>query len=315
MKQFLILSGEDLKLAKEEALAIAETEKYQQDKNILIFEIKNNLQRLAFTKQIFQHLFSCNIKDLEDNIKKFDWQKIYKKNFCVRIKGKTNLKEKDLASLIWKKIKKPKVDLENPKTNIYFFITEKNVHCGLLLYENKESFQERRPHLREGFHPTSIQPKLARALVNLSKVKKGEILLDPFVGTGGILIEAGLLGCKLIGRDVSQKMIDRTKINLKKYKLKSDLKIGDALKLDLKADAVVTDLPYGKGSYHIQELNYLYREFLKKAYNLLKPNKYLVAVFPKSVKSKTKLKILKEIKIYIHSSLTRHIIIAKKTSK
>lgn len=315
MKLILLLSGENLELAKEEALAIAETRKYEQNKKILILDTKNNLQRLAFTKQIFQHLFSCKTKDLEKKIKKFDWQKIYQKNFCVRIKGKTKFKEKDLASLIWKKLEKPKVDLENPKINIYFLIIEENVHCGLLFYENKERFQERRPHLREGFHPTSIQPKLARAIVNLSKIKKGQTLLDPFCGTGGILIEAGLMGCKLKGNDINKKMLERTKINLNSFRLKVELTQKDALQLKTKVDAIVTDLPYGKGSYHNINLDELYKKFLGKSYNLLKPNKYLVAVFPQKIKIKTKLKIIKELDFYTHSSLTRHIIIARRLRK
>lgn len=315
MKLIILLSGENLQIAKEEALAIAETKKYKQDRNILILETKNNLQRLAFTKQIFQHLFSCKTEDLEKEIKKFDWQKIYKKNFCVRIKGRIKLKEKDLASLIWGKLKKPKVNLENPKTNIYFLITEKNIHCGLLLYENKEKFQERRPHLRKETHPTSIQPKLARALVNLSRVKKGQTLLDPFCGTGGILIEAGLIGCELKGNDINKKMIEKTKTNLKTFNLKAELTQKDALELKTNADAIVTDLPYGRGSYHNINLNELYKKFLEKAYTLLKPDKYLVAVFPQRLKFKTKLKIIKEIDFYVHASLTRHIIIAKKSKR
>lgn len=312
MKLTLSLSGENLELAKEEAISVAGAKKYKQDKNILILETKNNLERLAFTKKISKYLFSCKTKNLEKEIKKFNWQKIYKKNFCIRTKGKTKLKEKDLASLIWNKLKKPKVNLEKPKTNIQLFFTGKNVHCGLLLHENKERFMRRRPHLRKGFHPTSIQPKLARALVNLSRVKKGQILLDPFCGTGGILIEAGLIGCKLKGNDISKKMIEKTKINLKTLKLKAELIQKDALKLKLKtkADSIVTDLPYGKGSYHNINTNELYRKFLEKAYNLLKLNKYLVAVFPKKIK--TKFKTVKEMNFYVHGSLTRHIIIAKK---
>lgn len=312
MKLILFLSGENLELAREEALAVAETKKYVQDNKLLIFETKNNLRRLAFTKKVFQHLFSCKLKDLEEQIEKFNWQKVYKKNFCVRIKGKTNYEEKELASLIWKKLKKPGVDLENPQTNIHFLITEKNVHCGLLFYENKERFEERRPHLRKGFHPTSIQPKLARALVNLSGIKKEQTLLDPFCGTGGILIEAGLMGCKLKGNDINKEMLGKTKINLKFFKLKAELTQKDAFKLKTKTDVIVTDLPYGRLSYHSISLNKLYKQFLEKSYSLLKPNGYLIAVFPKKIKLKTKLKILKRIDFYMHASLTRHIIIAKK---
>ncbi len=36
--------------------------------------------------------------------------------------------------------------------------------------------------------PISLHPKLARALVNLARVPMGGVLLDPFCGTGGILL-------------------------------------------------------------------------------------------------------------------------------
>lgn len=312
MKLILLLSGENLKLAREEASSIAETNKHQQDGKIIVLDTENDMRRLAFTKKILKYLFSCKLKDLENNIKKFEWCKVYKKNFCVRIKGETKLKEKELAGMIWHQLKKPKVDLERPATNIHFFITKNKAYCGLLLHENKEEFQERRPHLRKEFHPTSIHPKLARALVNLSRIKKGQTLLDPFCGTGGILIEAGLIGCKLKGNDISQEMIKKTKINLKSFNLKAELTINDALEIKTKTDAIVTDLPYGRLSYHNIDLEELYKKFLKKAYNLLKPNKYLVAVFPKKINIKTRLKIIKKIDFYVHSSLTRHIIVAKK---
>lgn len=315
MRLILLLSGENLDLAREEALAVAETEKYKQDNNILILETGNKLENLAFTRKILKHIFSCKIKDLEKQVQEFDWQKVYKENFCVRVKGKTVFQEKELASMIWRKLAKPKVDLENPKTRIYFIFTKKTVHGGLLLHENVENFMGRRPHLRKGFHPTSLHPKLARALVNLSRIKKGKTLLDPFCGTGGILIEAGLLGCKLKGNDIDEEMIERTKKNLEPYKLKAKLTQKDAFEIKDKVDAIVTDLPYGKNSYHNIKLEKLYANFFKKSHELLKPDKYLVAVFPKKTRPKKGFKIVQEIGYYIHSSLTRHVILAKKSGK
>jgi len=313
MKKILFLSGEDLELAKEEAIAVAGTKKFKQDKNLLILETENNLERLAFTKKVFRFLFSTKPKKLQKKIKSFDWKEIYKKDFCIRIKGKIDFKESEIASLIWAELENPKVNLKNPKTKIYFLLTGKKVYCGLLLHENKEKFMDRRPHLRKGFHPTSMQPKLARALVNLSRIKEKETLLDPFCGTGGILIEAGLVGCKLKGNDINKKMLQRTELNLKAFKLKAKLTQGDALKIKSEADAVVTDLPYGRGSYHNLEIDELYSEFLKKAPNMLKKGKYMVVVFPKKIKIKTKLKKIKELEFYTHHSLTRQIVILRKT--
>ncbi len=44
-----------------------------------------------------------------------------------------------------------------------------------------------------------MSPKLARCMVNLTGVKENDLVLDPFCGTGGILIEAGIMGARVIG--------------------------------------------------------------------------------------------------------------------
>ena len=40
------------------------------------------------------------------------------------------------------------------------------------------------------------------------------VLLDPFCGSGNILIEAAVLGCKIIGSDISEKAVNNTRANL-----------------------------------------------------------------------------------------------------
>ncbi|MCK4365573.1 MAG: DNA modification methylase, partial [Thermoplasmatales archaeon] len=85
------------------------------------------------------------------------------------------------------------VILENPDNEIRGLITDSKVYVGLKTAEiNRSQFEERKIQHRPFFSPISLHPKLARALVNLSSIKKDETLLDPFCGTGGILLEAGL---------------------------------------------------------------------------------------------------------------------------
>jgi tRNA (guanine10-N2)-dimethyltransferase len=44
---------------------------------------------------------------------------------------------------------------------------------------------------------------MVRSLINLAKVRAGEMLLDPFAGTCGILIEPGLISIKGTGMQPS----------------------------------------------------------------------------------------------------------------
>lgn len=60
-----------------------------------------------------------------------------------------------------------------------------------------------------------LPPKLAQIMVNLAAGQNENIrILDPFCGTGVILQESALLGHKPYGTDISDKMIDYSRINL-----------------------------------------------------------------------------------------------------
>jgi tRNA G10 N-methylase Trm11 len=62
-----------------------------------------------------------------------------------------------------------------------------------------------------------LPPKLAQIMLNLSGVKpaKDLVLLDPFCGSGTVLMEAALMGYKnLIGSDISKKAVEDTRQNL-----------------------------------------------------------------------------------------------------
>jgi len=68
----------------------------------------------------------------------------------------------------------------------------------------------------------SISPRLAKILVNLSQVKKGETLLDPFCGVGTILQEALLQDIKVIGVDKDKSAVSNAKVNLEWFKFKKE---------------------------------------------------------------------------------------------
>jgi tRNA (guanine10-N2)-dimethyltransferase len=59
-----------------------------------------------------------------------------------------------------------------------------------------------------------LPPKLAQMMVNLAAPRLGARVLDPFCGTGVVLQEAALMGFKVYGTDLSDKMIDYSKVNL-----------------------------------------------------------------------------------------------------
>ena len=373
MKFIFFLYGDYAEIGIEEVISLFDADYSKISSRLIIADLDDNkkdsgkaFRRLALTKSIYKFLFECKTDDLIGMMKGFDWNSAYNSSFCLRVENlngntitknsidgkniknnsdkktdkndKKHFSEKNLAKYVWRSLDNPRVDLNNPKTLIQLFIIKNKAYCGLLIYENKEDFGSRKSHKRPFPHPSSLHPKMARALINLTGVKKNEILLDPFCGTGGFLIEAGLMGIKSAGYDINRIMIKSCIENLKYYKIKGyKIKSRNATDINDKFDCVVSDLPYGLNSnviseYHkgnwkkwrinkkiqkkgfISDLEEFYLLFLKNLRKKLK--KKAVIVFPNYVNyrkllKQSKFRIEKEFSNYVHGSLTRKIVKVK----
>lgn len=323
MKCIFLLSGENIELAREEVLALAGSNDYWMFENVLVVDADFRFNRLAMTRKVYQYLFDCPYSELKENMEKFDWKKVYDKNFSLRIinLGKIKLYEHEaqLARYIWKKVKEPRVDLERAKTKLEIIITEEKVFVGKVYTELSQEFSKRHPKLRPGRHPTTISPKIARACVNLTGIPVGYVLVDPFCGTGGTLIEAGLMRFNTVGYDISDKMLKMCENNLDYFKIKRfHLEKRDARHLSMPVDYVVTDLPYGKSSKINDNIENLYLDFLQTLFKILKYK--AVIIFPdfidhRALLNKTNFIVEHEFSIYIHKNLTRNIVLLSKPKK
>ncbi|WP_049930027.1 methyltransferase domain-containing protein [Halosimplex carlsbadense] len=125
---------------------------------------------------------------------------------------------------------------------------------GWLEAESERGFGDRRPTDRPFFQPGSMDPILARALVNIAGARDGATVVDPMCGTGGLLLEAGLVGARAVGSDAQAKMTRGTRANLRDaLGDDGDFAVcrGDVTRLpfaDGFADAAVFDVPYGRQS-------------------------------------------------------------------
>ncbi|MHB8352645.1 MAG: hypothetical protein ACYDFT_08190, partial [Thermoplasmata archaeon] len=102
--------------------------------------------------------------------------------------------------------------------------------------------------------PVSLPPRKARAAANLAGIGPGCRVADPFVGTGALLLEAGLLGGRLFGSDRDPDMIRGALRNLAAFGLHAEgLTIEDAAEAVhalpwAEIDILLTDPPYGRAS-------------------------------------------------------------------
>lgn len=138
-------------------------------------------------------------------------------------------------------------DLHNPRHRFLLVAQPGRLWFGEILAETQASFKQ---HDAKPYRTSSSLPsRLARALVNLVHGPgEGAItsILDPFCGSGSILLEAQALGLAARGVDRNFKMTGMTRLNLAYFGYKGEVLRGNALNCPFEADAIVTDLPYGR---------------------------------------------------------------------
>lgn len=215
-----------------------------------------------------------------------------------------------------------RANLKNPDVNFRVILNEKAVFGTLLSSIDRSAYEARTPQNKPFFHPGVLMPRVARALVNLSGIQPGELILDPFCGTAGILIEAGIVGARVIGVDAQEKLAKGALMNLEAFKLDYALMEGDACRLPFKEEtmnAVVTDPPYGRSAAIIAgSLEELYSCALEEIHRVLKPGGIAIVVSDKAAAEYGEKAGLKVLNIYaqrVHRSLTRTITIFQKELK
>jgi tRNA (guanine10-N2)-dimethyltransferase len=260
--------------------------------------------------------------------KQFMFQSIIspKEHFVVRIKtidggelpGTIPILERQIGQIIVNQTGN-KVQLSSPDTTFYGIVTQNAFHFGQLLAKtHRVNIAQNKPSTRPFFKPSSMNPLLARALANLLRIRPHMLVLDPFCGTGGMVLEAFNLGARIIAVELDTKTVAGAKQNLRHQ---GHVIKGDARLLPLrKIDCVLTDPPYGRSaSTKGVPLPTLIKSFLSNITNQL-PRKGLVCItFPKhfpftSLLSTSEFDCLEEHSVYVHGSLTRRIYLLKRRS-
>ena len=328
IKYLFELGGENTELGKYEALELLKTENYApklifDNGNIIVIEVSDEIkvrvvQRLAMTKRLSKIVFYDKEEELDISLKKIDEIDIGDCSFAIRSLHKENQPENILAKKLGQKIpSKNNINLSQPEVKILYYKDKMNIIS--IWDKNKETYYKRclEHHIkhRPFFSPISIHPRIARSMVNFSNSTVKNKIIDPFCGTGGILIEIANMKIAGIGIDILDKMVESSIGNLNHYNLEAEIVQGDIQKIqDYDIDAIVTDPPYGistttKGE-GIEELMFRSLSLFDKK---LKVGQRLVMAIskPELIQNKN-FKILYQFKWYIHKSLTRNIIVMEK---
>jgi tRNA (guanine10-N2)-dimethyltransferase len=326
VKLLLELSMECESLARAEALAAARAlgggaRVIEEDRGVLVMETKADpkglASRLGLCHFVDEWLWSGAHADLEPIAKEIDVEGPIR----VRSTKVGNIRV-DLAGTsrkLGKVIGEHRgVDLHEPRSDIRVVYSGR-VHLGRTLGTvDRASFEMRKNRYMPFVYPASLHPKFARAMVNLTEVRPGGRMLDPFCGTGAILAEASLVGLRPVGTDFSEKMIEGANLNLKHLGLNAQTRVcdvGEVARAVGAVDGIATDPPYGRStSTKGEPISDLYeRAFTAFSEILRRGAKVTVAVPDTKLIERTDTFRLKEKHaLWVHRSLTRNFCVLEK---
>jgi 23S rRNA G2445 N2-methylase RlmL len=154
--------------------------------------------------------------------------------------------------------------------NLRVFIEHTTAYIGLRL--GRDSLQKR-PYKQEHL-PGSLKPPVAAAMAILAGVESGNRVLDPFCGTGTILIEAARLDARVYGGDSSTISLEKARTNLNAAGIISPIQRWDARALPFanhSADCVISNLPWGRQVQVDAALETLYHDAFAEMRRILVP--------------------------------------------
>ena len=175
---------------------------------------------------------------------------------CWRHEGKIPVATKDIERQVGGLFhdKGSTFNLENPKRRFGIVLDNSAgyVAWGWMIGQGpgKHGWSAMRANKRPFFRPVSLEPRLARAAVNIAAGVSEGYVVDPMCGTGGILIESALTGRPTLGIDFDPVMVEGCQQNIDWAEVNAEVKRGDATRFELPKNlaAVVVDPPYGRNS-------------------------------------------------------------------
>ena len=273
--------------------------------------------RISLTHKIGRHLCSFDPHDISP----IDDVQLPEGSFAIRSRRfEGRMREIDSQDLIRKvgaKLSEENpVRLKDPDLEVHMIMSDR-VHLFLEVRDiDRNILETRKVGERPFFSPISLHPRYARAIINLTGAHRGDTILDPFCGTGGLAIEAAFMGMRPIISDFDDNMIVGTQENMEYYGLELEdfatIDISDVPDTFGQVDAIATDPPYGRSTHTGGEpIDSIYRRAMDAFAEVLRPGGAAGVVLPHTIDSK-RLNLESHFVQRVHGSLSRHYHVFKK---
>jgi len=337
MKGLVYLSGEyqDLPLGELRGAlrSMSSDLKIQEDRRPLIItdrpphpDLAKRMGHCHFTGEI-QYSCDPDINDIKRAVEELLVD--ISKNESVSFRVKSTARSKELTSgnifvqLEERLIRGPwKLRHRSPICKFFVVTDGGSAYIGWINSEtDRSSLLSRRGPQMPYNRPVGMDPRMARAMTNLLGIPKGKVILDPFMGPGGLIMEAAILGYKCIGIERDPEILRGAEDNILFTGLDDTIEtnLGDCRNIipeiigkgERGLDCILTDPPFGKGSStNGMEPLELMAEALGKAYNGLKKGSPVVFdTNDPEIHDKLEGYSVREVyPIRVHRSMTRYII-------
>ncbi len=317
-KYFFVYNGKYVKLGNAELRALVKTYyPYARVQNLNgrlsivdgYIDLRQITSRIAYTKYAGKiiSLSDDNIFEPDEcfkNYRTFSCKLINLSKECVSMETVSKLGQYIKEKSPWLQ-----VSLDYPDIIVLIVVTDNESMVGLTDCKNIMISRDKSQKRRSYVHPVALDQKLSRLMVNLTMAKENDLLLDPFCGTGSILIEASHMNLRTLGGDISGKMCYGALSNTRTKQ--SFILNCDALSLPIHTkdiDVIATDLPYGRSSSTFNRTpKDLLKEFVSLINNEMKGKK--CCLMCRKGDEELFNNIVEEYDIYEHKNLTRKLMV------
>ncbi|MCE4616668.1 MAG: hypothetical protein F7C09_06380 [Aeropyrum sp.] len=217
-----------------------------------------------------------------------------------------------------------RLDKRTPLVSFRAFSTEGVLALGVVVARQEgKGYLERSPGRRPFFKPGPLSPRLSRAFVNLSRLRAGEVFMDPFCGTGGFALEACMVGASIaLCGDLDWRMVEGGPENLKRYCPHGTwvYSAWNAGRLPIRSKSIysiATDPPYGRSTTTGGVgYTYLVREMLRRSRDILVDGGWVAFAGPhfrrpEVIATSEGFAVETVVEMFVHGSLTRSIVVAR----